>query len=124
MTDETSGVDPAPGVAAEIGVGPVGSNPSLAALQWSWMAAYPDPYWQDDDEPGFDHWTGPVVVEPEGAYDLAMRLTLDGGQTWTYCDLDGSSNGYQPEQSGSLEVSHAACAGVQCGTPPDLELGV
>ena len=37
----------------------------------------------------------------EGAFAYAYRVSLDDGASWTYCDLDGSANGFQADQHGS-----------------------
>jgi hypothetical protein len=46
-------------------------------------------------EPTFDEYSG-VFNIPAAAgspYDFAVRFSGDGGQTWTYCDTNGSANG-------------------------------
>ena len=39
-----------------------------------------------------------------GQFSLAYRFSVDAGQSWTVCDLDGNQNGYQLAQAGSLTV--------------------
>lgn len=68
-------------------------------------------------------WNGADVGEPDndeyraqvapaaGTYDTAYRFSGDGGVTWIYCDLDagegsdGSEDGYQADNAGSLIVA-------------------
>ncbi|MBM4352895.1 MAG: lamin tail domain-containing protein [Deltaproteobacteria bacterium] len=112
ITNKTQGPDADATLMAAAGYGPDGTKP-LANSQWKWTAAAVNPAWDDVtwNEPGNDEYmveiTAPTGV---GSYDLAYRFSLDGGQTWTYCDMaaglgaDGSENGYQPENAGVMTV--------------------
>ena len=62
-----------------------------------------------EDPPDFvvtihDRWVGSLLISLPGSYDYASRLSLDGGYTWLYCDLDGSNNGYSAEEAGTVNV--------------------
>ena len=47
---------------------------------------------------------GVVAVPNTGIYDVAGRFSLDDGISWTYCDLDGSANGYSASTAGHVTV--------------------
>ncbi len=44
-----------------------------------------------------------MLPESVGTFDYAWRYSTTGGRDWVYADLDGSPNGYQPAQAGSLD---------------------
>ncbi len=84
------------------GYGPRGSNPAITP-GWSWTdagitgqgtigAAYQTT------------WSVFPVALRGGYFDMAARLSTDGGIHWTMCDLDGSTNGYLPVQAPDLTV--------------------
>jgi hypothetical protein len=112
ITNKTQGPDADATLTAAAGYGPDASKP-LGNGAWKWTVAAVNPAWDDVtwNEPGNDEYmveiTAPNAV---GSYDLAFRFSLDGGLTWTYCDkaagigADGSENGYQPENAGTLTV--------------------
>ncbi len=112
ITNKTQGPDADATLTAAAGYGPDASKP-LGNGTWKWTAAAVNPAWDDVtwNEPGNDEYmveiTAPTAV---GSYDLAFRFSLDGGLTWTYCDkaagvgADGSENGYQFENAGTMTV--------------------
>ena len=106
LTDQTSGApDLIEGFYAQVGFGPDGSSPEVEPEAWGWSDAVPD-----EEPPGFvppkdDRWIGAVAIDEVGAWDFAARFTADGGLTWKYCDLDGSSNGYSPAKAGHVSVN-------------------
>ncbi|MCA9557179.1 MAG: lamin tail domain-containing protein [Myxococcales bacterium] len=106
ITDRTVGVDVDPNLRAQLGVGPVGSLPE-GNVDWAWHEGFGNFAYsgnQGDGEPDLDEYQVEIDVPELGAYDLAWRFSADAGTTWTYCDLDGSNNGYQPAEAGALEV--------------------
>lgn len=84
------------------GYGPRGSNPSITA---GWI-------WTDAGVTGQEalgaatrtSWSVFPVAERGGYFDVAARLSTDGGVHWVLCDLDGSANGYVAEQAPDLTV--------------------
>ncbi len=122
-TDQTPGIDVVPGLMAEAGIGPDGSDP-MGNDGWQWIAGAPNPEWDGAarGEPDNDEYQTTLTVPAPGAYDFAWRFSLDGGTTWTYCDLgDGSTDGYQPDQAGALTaipVGGELCDGFICPAPP------
>ncbi len=106
LTDLTKGApDLLNGFWAQVGYGPDGHDPQTEPGAWQWEDAAPD-----DDPPAFvptkdDRWLGDVSIPEVGTWDYATRFTADGGLTWKYCDLDGSSNGYSPAKAGHVTVN-------------------
>jgi hypothetical protein len=119
LTDTTTGVDANPLVLAQAGYGAPGTTPDLT---WTWSAAAGDVAWSDATASGFDRYVASVVAPASGSYDAAVRVSVDGGRTWTACDRsvegsDGSADGYQPANAGRLRVL-SACEPNPCTTPP------
>jgi len=84
---------------------PLGVAPDAAS--WVWIPAV---YQGDVDGFAFgdlarDEYVAALTVAQAGAYTTAYRFSVDGGLSWTYCDLDGSANGFQADQAGLLLVS-------------------
>jgi len=124
VTDQSPATDPSDSLIVELGFGPDESLPSNNA-DWSWNGAAGEPTWDADalGESGNDEYTATLTAPGAGNYDLAGRISLDGGTNWVYCDgnggfeHDGSEDGYQVEKSGYLIVSDP-CDPNPCDTPP------
>jgi len=86
----------------ELGYGAVGADPSLAPESFQWVAASYNPGHTADDN---DEHVASLSVPLVGSYAYAYRFSVDGGASFTYCDLDGSENGFQPAQMGALSVA-------------------
>ena len=57
-----------------------------------------------------DRWTATVTAAAAGEYGYAYRFSLDGGQSWTWCDTDGSdpaAGGFEADKVGALTVATA-----------------
>lgn len=121
ITDRSVFSDIEPRLVGQAGFGPRGSNPTGNDL-WQWTSALTNPGWngQQRGEPNNDEYQASIDVGfiNNGDYDLAYRFTLDDGETWTYCDLDGSPNGYSPAQAVDLTIAGDPCRNVQCFDPP------
>jgi hypothetical protein len=98
----TQTIGPTPGLWAQVGYGPDGSDPEGHA-GWLWVDAE-----FNDDVGGNDEFRGQLLPEAAGTFDYAYRYSIDGGSTWTYADLDGTGNGYEPSQAGNLTVNPAS----------------
>ena len=140
ITDQTPATDEDPAIRAELGYGPVGSDP--AAGEWSWSAAAANGDYDGDaaGESTYDEYQAELSLpdpapETRAAYDYAFRFSADGGLTYTYCDLDGNGAalegqagaGYQPLQAGDGVVGSVvtdcrdACADLfACGIGQDF----
>jgi hypothetical protein len=111
LTDQSTGNDLDPRVQAAVGVGPDGSDP--AGPGWTWTAAQPNPgYPGAFGEANNDEYMASFNAPPAGgSYDYAFRFSGDGGVTWLNCDRnvgpgsDGSQDGYQAANAGSLTVT-------------------
>lgn len=97
------------GVTAELAWGPRDMDPS------TWTEFVSPTYKEDADglNPGDlanDRYAGQITVANEGDYGFAYRFSLDGGATYSWCDVDGSDGteaGFQSDRVGSLTVSTA-----------------
>ncbi|HEX5013360.1 MAG TPA: alpha-amylase family glycosyl hydrolase [Candidatus Limnocylindrales bacterium] len=90
---------PTPGLIAQVGFGPDGSNPDGNA-DWTWVdAAF------NVDAGNNDEYVASMLPEATGSYDYAYRYTVTNGRDWVYADLDGIPNGYQVAQAGALTVT-------------------
>ena len=86
-----------PGLRAQLGYGPDGSDPATPA--WNWFSAS-----YSSDVGGSDRFIGAFSPIGSGEYDYCFRYSYYGG-AWQYADLDGSGNGYSPAQAGALTVT-------------------
>ncbi|MGK0358471.1 MAG: hypothetical protein ACI9U2_000760 [Bradymonadia bacterium] len=124
ITDATDATDIDPAVIVQVGFGVDGSDPAVEP--WAWFAAEANAGWNaaDAGEPGNDEYQATFVAPQPGTYDHAARVSVDGGDTWIYCDRaagegsDGAEDGYQIENAGSLVSVAAECLGVVCDAPP------
>ncbi len=87
---------------AQLGFGLQGIDPSVNPSQWSWMDAAYNPGHTDDDN---DEFQAKILTQDEGAFSYTYRFSVDEGGSWTYCDLDGTDNGFQPDMLGQLTVT-------------------
>jgi hypothetical protein len=93
---------PGIGLKAQLGYGPDASSPD-GNPAWKWVdAAY------NMDKGNNDEFCATLTVPAAGKYDYAYRYTRNNGVAWSYGDLDGSSNGYDPAMAGDLTV-YAEC---------------
>ena len=103
-----------PGIIAQLGVGPDGSEPFD---EWVWANAIFNDQYNDNDE-----YQAAITVDEPGEFDYSYRFSIDGGVTWLYCDLNGSTEGgYTLDQAGSLTIG----TGVDWGnlqSPHDVEV--
>ncbi len=116
FTDQTPFTEDAKALLiAQVGVGPDGSDPSQDASSWTWTDAHANTGYIGElsGEPNNDEYMGMLTTPNElGSFDFAYRFSGDNGQTWLVCDRntglegeDGSANGYQVENAGSLTVN-------------------
>lgn len=86
---------------AEIGFGPVGSDPRVSN---DWRYA-PIPWFSQLDLG--DQFAGSLLGSQSGTFAFTFRVSGDGGIHYTYCDRDGAgvSIGFSPAQLGSWTVN-------------------
>ncbi len=102
-----------PTLLAELGYGPDGSNPD-GNPDWTWVAATFNVNAGNNDE-----FMASLLPEAVGVFDYAFRYSTTNGRDWLYADLDGTSNGYDPAQAGSLTVLSSGDT-----TPPATPTGL
>ena len=88
------------GVVAEAGLGPAGSDPDTEEA-WRWS-----PLTFSADVDGADEFVGSVRPEEVGSYEVALRVSTDGGASWQLADRDGI--GYAAAQAVLLEAQSPA----------------
>lgn len=102
MSGVTDQKGQAEGIVAQLGYGPRNDLPTAAS--WVWVdTAY------NVDSGNNDEFKARLTVAQAGTYAYAFRYQYRGGP-WTYGDRNdegrkGSSDGYQPENSGVLTVT-------------------
>ena len=117
----TEGGGAGSGITAEVGRGAHGSDPSAGG--WTWEAAS---YFDDVDHLGVDdadEYMAVLTVSSAGDYSYAFRFSVDHGESWRHCDLDGSTDGFETDNAGTLRVMTATVPIDWCNLqhPPDAE---
>ncbi len=79
-TTVTEAAGPGPGIAAQVGYGPMTSTPSDT---WTWTNAAYDA----DEAGGFEEWQASITGPAAGTYAYTVRFRYDAGP-WSYCDSD------------------------------------
>jgi IPT/TIG domain len=91
-------------VSAQVGYGPSGTDPTTQPTDWTYVNASFNAQVGNNDE-----YQASFVAPASGSYLYTYRFSLDGGASYTYCDLDGagSSNGfdYSSTQLGAMTVN-------------------
>lgn len=87
---------------AQLGFGAAGSDPTADSVDWTWSEAVYNAAHTDDNN---DEFKSSLVLQDEGSYSYTYRFSVDDGQSWTYCDLDGTENGVQTDMMGQLTVT-------------------
>jgi len=101
---------PAAGLVAELGYGPVGSDPSNPASGWTWKTAT-----YNTEQGGIHEFMANLNVATVGSYDYGFRYAFFGGP-YVYGDFDGSGNGWSSAQAGKLTVSLPAATTISAST--------
>jgi hypothetical protein len=98
---EASG--PGPGIIAEVGYGPAGTDPRTSTA-WAWQTAGFNMIPGNDDE-----YMGAFAISSAGSYLYTFRFSLDGGASFSYGDLDGAGSNaglvFSVTQLGTLSVN-------------------
>lgn len=111
----TAGVGQGPGITVDVGYGADGTDPGSHS-SWVWASAGYD---RDEDGLGVgdkanDVYVGDLRAPPTiGTYDVAGRVSTDGGISYRYADLghlcsasyDGTRDGYSTATTGTLYVT-------------------
>ncbi|MEM6290720.1 MAG: lamin tail domain-containing protein [Myxococcota bacterium] len=107
LTDMTTGNDLADEVSGQVGYGPDASDPAVDA-GWTWIDAVPNAGYPGlGAEANNDEYQASLTVPTPGEYDYAFRFSGDSGLTYTYCDLNGSDDGYAASDAGQMTSNSA-----------------
>jgi len=89
-----------PGLRAQLGYGPEGSNPDGNA-EWAWVdAAF------NVDAGNNDEFMASLLPEAVGTFDYLYRYSTTNGREWLYADLNGPiAGGTLPPNPGKLTVN-------------------
>ncbi|HEY3312100.1 MAG TPA: alpha-amylase family glycosyl hydrolase [Anaerolineales bacterium] len=91
---------PTPGLTAQLGFGPQGSNPA-GNPAWTWVSAS-----FNVDQGNNDEFKASMLPEAVGSYDYVYRYSTNGGASWLYADLNGPvAGGSTPSAPGKLTVA-------------------
>ncbi len=91
----TEAPGPADGIVAQVGFGPLGSEPGGESWSWSDMSF-------NAQAGNNDEYVGTLLPDQVGEFVYATRYSADNGETWFYADLGGP--GYNEEEAGQLHV--------------------
>jgi hypothetical protein len=99
----TSEVGATPGLGAQAGFGPTGSNPADNPA-WTWVDAS-----FNTDAGNNDEFIASFLPDVVGTFDYVYRYSTTGGLTWFYGDLNGPvPGGSMPPNPGKLTVNPSA----------------
>lgn len=108
----TEPAGPSPSVTAQVGYGPVGTDPRTAS-GWTYFNASFNVQVSNDDE-----YQATMVAPSPGTYIYVYRFSLDGGATWSYADTDGAgSNPSRPFDPFSLGIMNVTAQCPESLTP-------
>jgi hypothetical protein len=97
----SSQVGPTPGLVAQFGLGTQNVD-ARSGPGWAWKAAT----WNVDvSGTGEDEYMLTFFPAYTGSRAVASRVSLDNGATWTFCDTDGSANGYDVTKQWAMTVN-------------------
>ena len=89
-----------PGLLAQLGFGPSGSNPNGNAA-WTWVDAS-----FNTDSGNNDEYKASMLPETIGSFDYVYRYSTTNGRDWLYADLNGPiANNASPSNPGKLTVN-------------------
>ncbi len=119
VTDASPFLDPFPGLVAQAGWGPDGTDPLEDGDAWTWTNADGTQGWVDSAAPaGYDQYQVTLAAPQPGTWAFAFRFSRDGGDSWVLCDTSGSDDGYQLVDAGRLTSVADPCAPNPCTDAP------
>ena len=108
----TQGAGQGGGVSAELGWGPLGSDP--ATYTFAPMSYNVDKDGLTPGDQANDEYGATLTLNEAGEYGYVARIKVQGLQEdWLYCDLDGSENGFSSDQAGRIQVKSITPASVE-----------
>lgn len=91
-------------VSGQVGFGPDDTDPSAAPGDYQWEDAEYNTGYPEDGSTNNDEHMATVTPTADGTFGYLFRFSGDGGDSWTYCDLNGSDDGFAPDEMGTLTV--------------------
>jgi hypothetical protein len=92
----TNTSDGSPSITAELGFGPLGTDPRAETAWRFFPAIFNVPAGLDGNDDEFKATLAAPAVNAQTLFTYTYRFSLDGGLEFSYCDLDGAgSNGGQ-----------------------------
>jgi len=89
-------------IIARVGSAPLGGGDEA---DWNWHSAtFLQHVANDQDELTNAEFGGQLKFAAAGDYIYAFSFSVDGGSSWTLCDLGGSQDGFQPSEAGQAHV--------------------
>ena len=114
IDNNTSQPGPTPGLMAQLGFGPEGSNPD-GNPAWVWVDAG-----FNVDAGNNDEFVASLLPESTGNFDYVYRYSTTNGRDWYYADLKGPiQSGGLPPNPGKLTVNSSGDT-----TPPAAPTGL
>lgn len=98
---------------AQLGYGDPTVDPTQDSSGYTWVPATYNADHTADDNDEFQANFTPTAVGP---LHYAYRFSVDGGTTWTYCDRNGSEDGFSLDDAGDVTVEEDT-------TTPTVEIG-
>ena len=95
----TNGRTQAPGILAEIGIGPLGLTPTYLPDSWVWFPAS----FANHSGSG-DNYSAPLTPWTYGSYGVSFRFSNDGGVNWLYADTNGGDGALDWEDLNVIHV--------------------
>lgn len=95
-------------IRAEVVVGPIDADPITEPMRFtSYPATFKGAFTEKPDEDEYEVSFTPMTA---GLYQFFYRFSVDGGQNYTRCDLDGATGAadFEPKSVGVLSVVDAA----------------
>jgi glycosidase len=103
-----------PSLRAQLGFGPVGSNPN-GNLDWAWVNAV-----FNTDAGNNDEFKASLLPDEPGTFNYVYRYSTTNGASWLYADLSGPiPDGAVPPNPGVLTVNPSGD-----GTAPSVPAGL
>ena len=90
-------------IRGQLGYGPPEDDPMVDDTKWNWVDAT-----FNVDVGNNDEYMAKITPDRTGSFIYAFRYSMDDGESWVYCDKDGSDNGFSLSQTGILTVIDAA----------------
>ncbi len=91
-------------IIGQVGFGPDDVDPTESSGEYEWSDADYNPGYPGEGESNNDEHMGTLTPSTEGSFGYAFRFSGDDGESWTYCDLSGTDDGFSIDEMGTLTV--------------------